>query len=262
MGAENAEGEILVFTDADCVPEKDWLRQMLEPFGDKNVTGVQGAYRTRQRSLTARFAQLEIEERYERMKRHAETLDWIGSYSAAYRRGDFFSAGGFDESFPKASGEDPELSYKMQKMGKRLVFNPDAVVYHTHPDTLWKYLHTKFYRAFYRANLYSKHRDKIASDSYTTWEVKFQILALYIGTGLFLASAPLAYFGAQDYAALALSVSAAIAVLGFISTLGLTVFAAKRDVWAGLYSIPAIALRNVVFGSGLVCGAIKQGFLK
>ena len=72
LGAENAKGEILLFTDADCVPEKNWLQEMLQPFAEKKVSGVQGAYKTRQKSLAARFAQIEIEERYERMKRFSE----------------------------------------------------------------------------------------------------------------------------------------------------------------------------------------------
>ncbi|MFH1391815.1 MAG: glycosyltransferase family 2 protein, partial [Candidatus Diapherotrites archaeon] len=130
LGAKNAKGDILVFTDADCVPEQNWLKEMTAPFKHKEIIGVQGAYNTKQKSITARFNQIEIEERYDRMKRKSETLDWIGSYSAGYRKKDYLEVGGFDESFPKASGEDPELSYKLAKLGKKLVFNPKAIVYH------------------------------------------------------------------------------------------------------------------------------------
>lgn len=261
-GAKFANGKILVFTDADCIAEKNWLQEMLKPFKDPKVIGVQGAYKTAQKSIVARFAQIEIEERYELMKKNAGCIDWVGSYSAAYRRGDFFSAGGFDESFPKASGEDPELSYKLAKAGKKLVFNPDAIVWHTHPDTLMKYLRTKFFRAFYRVKLYSKHKDKIAGDSYTTLDVKFQIIAVYFGTGLFLLSLPLYYFAYADYAFWAISASSAFTLLGFLSTLRLTFYAAKKDLWAGFYSIIAIALRNAVFSLGLLAGFVRQKVLK
>ena len=67
-GAKIATGDIIVFTDSDCVPSESWLAEMAEPLKDKGITGVQGAYKTKQKKLIARFAQLEIESRYERMK--------------------------------------------------------------------------------------------------------------------------------------------------------------------------------------------------
>ena len=261
LGASKARGEILVFTDADCVPEKSWLEEMLAPFSETSVAGVQGAYRTKQASLTARFSQIEIEERYDRMLKSSK-LDWLGSYSAAYRRSDFLVAGGFDESFPKASGEDPELSYRLAKSGKRLVFNPRAIVNHTHPDSLMKYLRVKYFRAFYRVNLYSKHSDKIASDSYTTPWIKFQILAGYGGLVFFLASIALYFFGFLVAAGVSLAVSTLLTALGAVSTLQFTFYAWPRDRAVAVYSLLVIPLRTLAFQLGFVLGAISHGFSK
>ena len=84
-GAKAAKGEIVVFTDSDCVPDANWIREMVQPFEDSKVMAVKGAYRTRQNSLTARFAQLEFEERFG-MLRKAETIDMVDTYSAGFRR--------------------------------------------------------------------------------------------------------------------------------------------------------------------------------
>src|SRR3989344_3203089 len=178
-GAENAKSEIIVFIDADCVADEEWLGEMLKPFDDADVAGVQGAYKSRQKSLVARFTQLDIEDRYARLDRKSENLDWIGSYSAAYRKKIFLELEGFDKDFPTASGEDPELSFKVAKKGYKLIFNRDAIVYHTHETSLMKYLRTKFYRAYWRVLLYSKHTRKIVTDSYTPQELKLQIAAMY-----------------------------------------------------------------------------------
>ena len=62
-GARAAAGEILLFTDADCVPAPDWLEKMLAPMTDPGLTGVKGVYQTFQNDLWARLAQLEFEER-------------------------------------------------------------------------------------------------------------------------------------------------------------------------------------------------------
>ena len=50
-GAREARGEIILFTDSDCVPSADWIAEMTKPFGDPDVVAVKGAYRTNQRSL-------------------------------------------------------------------------------------------------------------------------------------------------------------------------------------------------------------------
>src|SRR5207244_3274681 len=49
LGARGCNAEVLLFIDSDCVPETDWVAQMLAPFADPGIVGVQGAYRTSQR---------------------------------------------------------------------------------------------------------------------------------------------------------------------------------------------------------------------
>lgn len=70
-GAKHAKGEILLFTDSDCVPREDWLEEMIRPFQTPGIVGVKGAYRTRQRGLVPRFAQEEFEEKYARLNETA-----------------------------------------------------------------------------------------------------------------------------------------------------------------------------------------------
>ena len=246
-GARRASANILLFTDADCICQKDWLSQMLAPFKDPQVVGVQGAYRTLQGSIVARFCQLEIEERYELMESNKGRLDWIGSYSAAYRRKDFFDANGFDESFPKASGEDPELSYRLEETGKKLVFSPRAIVYHTHPDKLGRYFWTKFYRAFYRIRLYKKHPAKMSQDSYTPLVLKVQIALAYGAIACALLVPILGFLP------LAVLCTAFIA-----STLRLTFITVGKDFAAGLCTPFFVLVRTIAFSLGLVAGAIKE----
>jgi len=180
LGARHAAGEILLFTDSDCVPEPDWLAQMLKPF-DKNpgISAVKGAYKTRQTSPVALFAQLEFEERYHKLSQHAE-IDFVDTYAAAIKTDVFLGIGGFDTSFPKANNEDVELSYRMARHGHRIVFNPLAIVYHHHPDTLFKYLKTKFGRAYWRMAVYRSFPEKMGSDSYTPQTLKVQIAIAFL----------------------------------------------------------------------------------
>ncbi|MEA3348565.1 MAG: glycosyltransferase, partial [Pseudomonadota bacterium] len=141
-GVEAAKGAIILFTDADCIATGNWLEEMVQPFNDASVKGVKGAYRSRQKELAARFAQAEFMDRYELLKRQP-SIDMVDTHAAAFRRRTFIEMGGFDESFPVANNEDTDFSYRLSSAGKQLLFNPDAIVYHSHPKTLGHYLKIK-----------------------------------------------------------------------------------------------------------------------
>jgi glycosyltransferase involved in cell wall biosynthesis len=248
FGAMKSKGSIIIFTDSDCLPQKTWLAEMLKPFLDKTVGGVQGAYKTKQKELVARFSQIEIEERYEKMRK-AKNIDWVGSYSAAYPAKIFKTLKGFDENFPIASGEDPELSYRVAKKGWKIVFNDKAIVYHLHPKTLSKYLKTKFFRAYYRPKMYAEHKEKMLNDSYTPQALKFQIILFY----LIILSSVMSIFNV---------IFAMFSGLFLIThiVLGAKLFnlAWKKDKLVAFTSIPLLLLRSVVFGTGLIAGIIKK----
>ncbi|TVR84843.1 MAG: glycosyltransferase [Rhodospirillales bacterium] len=182
-GAEAATGEVVVFTDSDCEPTPDWLSQMLAPFENPAVSAVKGAYRTRQTALVARFAQAEFEERY-RMLERSQTVDVVFSYSAAFRTTVFREAGGFDSRFPVADNEDTDLSYRIVEAGHRAVFNPNALIYHRHPDTLRRYLRKKVSRGYWRMLVYRRFPGKAVKDSYTPQDLKAQIALSYATLGL------------------------------------------------------------------------------
>jgi GT2 family glycosyltransferase len=252
-GAREAQGEIILFTDSDCVPESTWVEEMARPFEDAGVSAVKGAYRTSQKSLTARFAQVEFEERFEMLKR-AESIDMVDTYSAAFRRDVFRGAEGFDESFHVANNEDTDLSYRLSSAGHRMVFNPDAIVYHLkHPDTLWKYARQKFWRGYWRMVVYKRFPKKMMKDTYTPKSLKVQALAM-LGTLGFLLLLPVS------------RLSAIPALLFFgafmATTVPFTAFATERDPVVALLSPFYLALRGLSIGLGVVYYSIKQAIGK
>jgi GT2 family glycosyltransferase len=174
-GAMEAKGSIILFTDDDCVPTAGWLAAMLAPFANANVVGVKGVYRTHQRQIAARFVQIEYEDKYRVMSSQAD-IDFIDTYSAGFRRDRFLEMDGYDTSFPVACAEDVELSYRMSTRGWTMKFVPGAIVYHSHPDTLWKYLKKKYKFAFWRMLALHKNPNKSLKDSHTPQLMKLQLL--------------------------------------------------------------------------------------
>jgi cellulose synthase/poly-beta-1,6-N-acetylglucosamine synthase-like glycosyltransferase len=246
-GARAARGDIILFTDADCVPDKDWLREMLKPFKQPEVVAVKGAYGNRQKSLTARFAQLEFEERFE-LLRKVKFIDMVDTYSAGFRKEIFLQLGGFDTSFPVANNEDTELSYRMSKLGYKMVFNPQAIVYHlNHPDSIIKYARLKFWRGYWRLIVYKRFPGKMLKDSYTPQTLKLQILFFY----LTLVGCLLVFGWPQ------LGVVLNLAFLGLgLSLLPFTVFAMKLDPLLGCLSPLYLLLRAATLGAGTIWGII------
>jgi len=183
-GAWLARAPILLFTDSDCAPAPDWIAQMLRPFEDPGVAGVKGVYGTRQREIVARFVQLEYEDRYDRMGEFNQ-IDFIDTYAAGYRRDIFLRMGGFATIFPKASVEDQEFSFRLARAGLRLVFAPQARVYHLHDQTLAEYIRRKFWIGYWKVRVMRAYPDKLVSDSHTPQALKLQI-GLAALSGLFI----------------------------------------------------------------------------
>jgi cellulose synthase/poly-beta-1,6-N-acetylglucosamine synthase-like glycosyltransferase len=245
-GALQARGQILLFTDADCEPLPDWIEQMLAPFSDPGVDGVKGVYRTRQRSLVARFAQAEFEEKYRRLAAE-DQIDFVDTHAAAYRRDVFCEHGGFDARF--LLDEDQELSYRLARARCKLVFAPEARVYHRHPPTVWSYAWRKVQVGRWKLRVLARHRAKAVRDSYTPWTQKAQIALLPLAG----ASAAAAALGLTSWLPAML-----LAVMGLISAAPLTA-AARRQGWAvAICAPPLILLRALALGIGLVWGTTTR----
>ncbi len=165
-GAQLASGNLLVYTDADCVPHTSWLRQLVAGFGE-GIVAVGGTYAiANPASRLARVVQAEIALRHGQFK---GDVDFLGSFNVAYRRAAFDAVGGFDESYRQASGEDNDLAYRLQDQGGRMVFSPRAVVAHYHPERLLGYLRTQSRHGFWRVKLYRDHPRRAQGDQYAGW---------------------------------------------------------------------------------------------
>lgn len=176
-GIKLAEGDIVLFTDADCVPRLNWVQKMTEPFEEPQVTGVKGVYETDQTDTWAQLAQLEFEERYSLLEKQ-DDIDFVDTYSGGYRRLDLQAVQGFDTSFMKADNEDVDLSFRIKARGGKFVFQPDAIVKHTHKEGWLNYAMLKFSRGYWRVKVYQKHPKKTGNDSYTPLSLKIQIALL------------------------------------------------------------------------------------
>lgn len=132
-GVAATRAEILAFTDADCVPDRGWIRALAAPLADPGVGGVAGAIEAWRAESAVERWQARRALLAGRAFRHP-VLPFAQTANAAYRRDAFVAAGGFDPDL--VFGGDLDFSWRLQRCtGRRLAWAPDAIVRHRHRTT-------------------------------------------------------------------------------------------------------------------------------
>jgi len=264
LGVAHAHGKVVLFTDADCAPLDDWIERLTAPFrlevdeGDSagaadasnhRIAGSKGVYLTQQRELVARFVQLEYETKYDRMARQDE-IDFIDTYSAAYRRDVFLENGGFETIFPSASVEDQEFSFRLARNGYRMVFVPGARVYHWgHARNLVEYWRKKSKIGYWKVLVHRRHPDKLVRDSHTPQSLKAQILLTAIGGACTIGGI---FWTALWWAA------GVLGLLFLMTTLPFVRKAWRRDIAVAVASPGLLFVRALALGTGFAVGVVAH----
>lgn len=132
LGMKNARGEIIAFTDDDCIASATWLQNGIRRFGAGQIAAVQGqtlpTERVRLQILPPRFSYT------------LQVTDESWTYPTCnmfYRKQAILDVGGFNERYRKAGPEDTDLAWRIREKGMKIVFSSDPLVYHAvHYDTL------------------------------------------------------------------------------------------------------------------------------
>lgn len=128
-GIRQAAGEIIAFTDSDCIAASGWLKALVAPFAEDNVVATGGKIEAYQpRSRVERFLQ-EI-DMFRNGVRMADSFPVsLITGNAAYRSDAVRKVGLFNPYM--YTGSEVDLSWRVQWATKKnVVYVPEAVVYH------------------------------------------------------------------------------------------------------------------------------------
>lgn len=138
LGLSKSKADIIATTDADCIAHPDWLAELVKPYVDPAVGGVGGAVLAYNngggRSIVEMFSD-QFAPLVNFVSGENEYLPHLVGAHASYRRRLLNQIGGFN---PKMlTGEDIDVSWRIQlETGAKLVYAPDAIIYHHHRTTL------------------------------------------------------------------------------------------------------------------------------
>jgi glycosyltransferase involved in cell wall biosynthesis len=260
-GARAASGDVLFFTDADCVLRKDTLSYAEEAIRREGIdTAVGGTYARvpfDDESFFSRFQAVFIN--YSELK-NADDPDYIASHALAIRADTFRETGGFPDkkNFFLPMIEDVELSHRLRRAGKKLVMARGVLVSHIFNYGLRRSLMNAFRKSMNWTAYSLKNKDVLSDSGTAGTELKLNTISW------FFAALAIAARAALGNALLLVPAVAVFALNVFANRRLLAAFRIKGNflpfsIFAPLYYL---FLYPVPVGVGAAAGILKYAARK
>jgi GT2 family glycosyltransferase len=135
MGIQEASGNIIAFTDDDCIVDQYWITSISKEFhADESIVGIGGRvllYNKMDRPISIR-----VYEERDILSSTDRIFKLMIGCNMAFARRVFDEIGLFDTDFGAgtrfASMEDIDFLYRVYKKGLKIIYSPDVLVYHNH----------------------------------------------------------------------------------------------------------------------------------
>jgi GT2 family glycosyltransferase len=156
VGIRASKGEIIAFTDADCMADADWLTYLVARFQSTEFAAVGGPNLSPPDDSFVASCVAVSPGAPTHVLLDDEVAEHIPGCNMAFRREALEAIDGFDPIF-RAAGDDVDLCWRLQNKGYKIGFSPAAVVWHFRRNTIRDYL--KQQRGYGKAEtlLFFKH---------------------------------------------------------------------------------------------------------
>lgn len=259
-GIRNSTGEVIAFTDSDCIVSKDWVKKIVEDFGEKEVGCVGGNALRFYDDLISRYCDeslmpvMRIFTEKKTLSKVKPPVQYPAGCNMAIRRSILAEAGEFDENIEYGFDED-ELVERICSTGHTMVLDPDLLVSHKHRSSVRELLKQTFR---YGRGMSVLLREKGLKSIFSKW-ILLIIFGLILWTALLSSLSILAVLtGSLGF----LYVFSGLLVFPFAS---LALFYVYRTVvyrdrkWKRVFAYPLMDVsRFVVFVFGSVYQFVKS----
>ena len=156
VGAEAATGEIVAYTDSDCVADPDWLTYLVAKMEAGNLAACGGPNFPPPEDNLVPAAVAVSPGGPTHVLISDEVAEHIAGCNMAFRRDVLLQLGGFDPIY-RAAGDDVDICWRFQDAGYTIGFSPAAVVWHFRRNTVAAYCAQQRGYGKAEALVYSKH---------------------------------------------------------------------------------------------------------
>ncbi len=251
VGALHARGDILFFTDADCILDPATLSIAASAAATHGAGVVIGGSYSRtayDNSFLSNF-QAGFINHYE--TRNADNPDYVAGHAMIVDAGTFQDSGGFSENF-LAVIEDVEFSHRLRRSGLKLVMDPAIEVRHIFNFTLSRSLANAVRKAFFWTGYSLDNGDALGNSGTASAELKVNALATALCLVLALS------FLATGNLVLALVIPCVMALNLMISRgLFLAFHACRGFRFTAAAAAYYVSLYLFAVGVGAACGVLR-----
>src|SRR5437763_12942329 len=191
VGAEAATGEIVAYTDSDCVADPDWLTYLVGKMEASNLAACGGPNFPPPEDSLVPAAVAVSPGGPTHVLISDEVAEHIAGCSMAFRRDALLELGGFDPVY-RAAGDDVDICWRFQDAGHAIGFSPAAVVWHFRRNTVRAYIGQQKGYGKAEALVYAKHPFRFNLFGQAKW-----LGRIYgdLSTALLLSRRPVIYSG-------------------------------------------------------------------
>ena len=156
VGLEHATGDIVAYTDSDCVVDPDWLTYLAYKFVHSGFVAVGGPNLPPPEESMVAACVAAAPGGPTHVLLEDEVAEHIPGCNMAFTKKALLEIGGFDP-LHSAAGDDVDLCWRLQNQGYPIGFSAAAMVWHFRRNTVKAYLKQQMGYGKAEAQLYFKH---------------------------------------------------------------------------------------------------------
>ena len=156
VGAEASTGEIVAYTDSDCVADPDWLTYLVAKMEENNLVACGGPNFPPPEDSLVPAAVAVSPGGPTHVLISDEVAEHIAGCNMAFRRDVLLTLGGFDPVY-RAAGDDVDICWRFQDAGYTIGFSASAIVWHFRRNTVKAYIGQQKGYGKAEALVYAKH---------------------------------------------------------------------------------------------------------
>jgi len=168
VGIASSRGDVVVFTDSDCIVDPDWLYYLVVTFLASGLPAVGGPNLAPPEDSFVASCVAASPGGPQHVLLDDDHAEHIPGCNMAFRRDVLEEIGGFDPIF-RAAGDDVDLCWRLQDHGYRIGFSPAAMVWHFRRNTVKAYIGQQRGYGKAEALLYFRHPDRFNAMGYSRW---------------------------------------------------------------------------------------------